>query len=156
MFQRLSNCPTRIEENDFMILCNYVYEAYNLTNQTPFKTRRTNNLIATPNINLRTLVPSSSGILQHIKRACIQAGFLWKLCEYEVTIPNPEEWGWKQLPDRTFVPRWQDENSVDVKSVLSTCSCVKGICKNCSCSKSGFKCLVYCKCEKEKCMTVKH
>ena len=26
---------------------------------------------------------------------CIQAGYLWKLSEIELLIPDPTEWGWK-------------------------------------------------------------
>ena len=124
-----------------------------LTRKQTFKSRRTDQLISTPNVNLRALVPSQSGILQHIKRACIQAGYLWKLCELEVTIPDPIEWGWKSLPDGSFVPRWQDEAVIDgiIKPVISTCACSKGVCSMCSCKKSGVKCLVFCKCDKEKC-----
>ena len=55
------------------------------------------------------LVPSPSGILQHIKRACILAGYFWKLNEIEANIPDPTEWAWKPQPDGSFVPHWQDE-----------------------------------------------
>ena len=152
IFKKLSNCPKKIEVNDFDKLCNFVYEAYGLTKQAPFKSRRTDHLISIPNVNLRMLVPSTSGILQHIKRACIQAGYLWKLCELEIAIPNPIDWGWKRLADCSFVPRWQDEVVTDnIKSVIATCSCAKGECKNCSCKKSKLKCLIYCKCDKGKC-----
>ena len=151
IFRRLSNCPLDIQIDDFNALCNFVYEAYGLTKASSFKSRRTDQLIFTPNINLRALVPSPSGILQHIKRACIQAGYLWKLCELEIVIPNPIEWGWKVIPDGFFVPRWQDENVADLTGVLSLCTCVKGVCTSCSCSKAGVKCLIYCKCDKENC-----
>ena len=141
IFQKLSNCPANIVLEDFNTLCKFVYEAYGSVKQTTFKSRRTDHLISTPNINLRTLVPSTSGILQHVKRACIQAGYLWRLCKIEVMIPSPIEWGWKVLPDGSFVPRWQDEDVVEnIKPVISTCSCVKGVCNSCSCNKSGMRC----------------
>ena len=117
----------------------------------PYKVRRVGQLISSPNVNLRTLVPSASGILQQIKRATIQAGYLWKLAEVEVKIPDPNEWGWKTLADESFVPRWQDEDVNDIKSIIATCSCVKGECINCSCKKSSMKCLIYCKCDPDKC-----
>ena len=41
-----------IEVNEFDTLCNFVYEAYCLTKQAPFKTRRAEHLISTPNVNL--------------------------------------------------------------------------------------------------------
>ena len=141
-----------IEVNEFNTLCNFVYESYGLTRQESFKTRRTDHLILTPNANLWMLVPSLSGILQHIKRACIQAGYFWKLSEIETNISDPIECGWKPLPDSSLASHWQGEAVTDiVKLIISTCSCSKGKCSNCSCKKSSMKCLVTCKCDKGKC-----
>ena len=57
------------------------------TKQAPLKTRRTDHVTSTPNVNIWMLGPSPSRILQHINRACIQAGYFWKLHEIE-TWPN--------------------------------------------------------------------
>ena len=51
-----------IEVNEFDTSCEFVYEAYGLTKQGPYKTRQTDNLISTPTVNLKMLVPSPSGI----------------------------------------------------------------------------------------------
>ena len=106
IFKKLSNYPMNIEVNGLDTLCNFVYEPYGLTKQAPFKTRWTDNLISTPNVNLRMLLLSPSGILQHVKRACTQAGYFWKLSEIETNMSDPIEWGWKPLPDGSFVPHW--------------------------------------------------
>ena len=152
ILKKFSNCPMNIEVNEFDTLCNSVYEAYRLTKQAPFKTRRTDHLISTPKVNLRMLVPSPSGILQHIKQACIQAGYFWKLSEIETNISDSIEWGWKLLPDGSFVPHWQDDAVTgNIKPIIATCSCLKGKCSNCLCKKSSMKCPVYCKCDKGKC-----
>ena len=153
IFKSLSNQPRVIDEVTFNRLCSFVYSVYGLKQSTvsPFKSQRTDQLIQTPDVNLRSLVPSPSGILQQIKRACIQAGYLWKLCDTELTIPDPEEWGWKRDTESTYIPRWQDEAAVDISSLLSTCSCTKGVCTTCSCNKADMKCLTYCKCMKQKC-----
>ena len=126
-----------IEMNEFDALCNFFYKAYGLTKQAPFKTRWTDHLISTPNVNLRMLVPIPSGILQHIKQACIQAGYFWKLSEIETNIPDPIEWGWKPLPDASFAPHCKDEAVTDnIKPIIATCSCSKDKCSNCSRKKS--------------------
>ena len=151
IFIELSNRPSSIDENTFDSLCALVYEAYNLTKEVPLKTRRKDHLISTPTVNLRMLVPSPSGILQHIKRACIQAGYLWKLCELETDIPDPTEWGWKPVPGGSYVPRWQDEAVTYISPIIATCSCSKGDCSKCSWKNFSMKCLIYCKCEDEKC-----
>ena len=98
------------------------------------------------------LVPSPSGILQNVKRACIQTGYIWKLSEIETNILDPIQWGWKPLPDVSFVPHWQDEAVTDnIKPIAATLPCSKDKSSNCSCKKSSLKCLVCCKCDKEKC-----
>ena len=80
------------------------------------------------------LVPSPSGILQYIKQACVQTGYFWKLSEIETNIPDPIKWGWKPFPDSSFLPHRQDEAVIDnLKPIISTCSCSKGKCSNCSC-----------------------
>ena len=57
-FKKSSNYPRNIKVNEFDTLCNFVYEAYGLTKQAPFKTWWTDHLISTINVNLRMLVPS--------------------------------------------------------------------------------------------------
>ena len=137
---------------NFDTLCNFFYEAYGLTKQALFKTLRPDHLISMPNVNLRMLVPSPSGILQHLKRACIQAGYFWKLSEIETNIADPIKWGWKPLPDGSFVPHWQDETVTDnIKPIIAFCSCSKGKRSNCLCKKSSMKCVVNCNCDKVKC-----
>ena len=132
----------------------YVYRVYGMNKKyLSFKSQRVHQLITTPDVNLRMLVPSQSGILQHMRRACIQAGYLWKYCECELSIPSPKNWGWKLNSDSKYVPCWQEKPVFDIQSVLKTCSCTKGICSSCSCKKSGFNCLTYCKCDKEKCQS---
>ena len=78
-----------MEVKEFDTLCNLVYKTHGLTNQAPWKTRRTNELISMPNVKLQTLVPSPSGILQHIKQVFIQSGYFWKLSEIETNILYP-------------------------------------------------------------------
>ena len=133
IFKKFSNCPMNIEVNEFDTLCNFVYEAYGLTKQPSFKMRRKDDLNSMPSLNLRILVPSPSGILRHIKHACIQAGYFWNLSEIKTNILDKSNEGWKPLPDSSFVPRWQDEVVTDnTKPIIPTCSCSKGKCSNCS------------------------
>ena len=60
IFTKFSNCPMNIEVNEFDTLCNFFYEAYGLTKEAP------DDLISTSNVKLRMVVPSPSGILQHM------------------------------------------------------------------------------------------
>ena len=48
------------------------------------------------------------------RRACIQAGYLWKYCECELSIPSPKNWGWKLNSDSKYVPCWQEKPVFDI------------------------------------------
>ena len=152
VFQQLSDQPKSITPDMLDTIAKFIYHVYNPNQRqnSSFSQMRMQQLIKTPDVNMRLLVPSIVGILQHIKRSCIQAGWLWKLCEVNVEIPNPDEWGWRRQND-SFIPVWQDDEPFDILSILKCCSCQKGTYSSCSCQKSEMNCLTYCKCERDKC-----
>ena len=120
IFKKFSNCSMNIKVNEFDMLCNFVYKACGFKKQAPFKTQWTYHLVSMPNVKLRMLVPSPSGILQHIKWACIQVGSFWKLSETETNIFHPTEWSCKPLPDGSLVPHSEDKAVTDsIKPVQS-------------------------------------
>lgn len=138
-------------------ITHYIYQCYGLvcTQSSSDKSLRVKHLMVTPDITLRDLVPSTHGILQQIRRSCIQDGYLGRLAECEIEIPDPTRWGWKlgvNAPSY-FVPLWQDRETYDINKVLKIWACSKGNCNHCSCKKEGLKCLTYCKCDKLKCMS---
>ena len=136
IFKKLSNYPMNTKVNEFDTLCNFAYEPYGLKKQAPFKAWQTDHLISKPNVNIQMIVPSPSGILQHIKRACIQAGSFWKINEIESNIPDPIEWCWKPLPDGSFVPHYQDDAVTNtIKPIIASWPYSKGKCSNWSCKK---------------------
>ena len=147
--------PTNIDPNDIDIIAKYIYNCYGLdtSSGTSFEALRLHQLLNTPNTCLRTLGPSVSAIEQHIRCACIQAWYLWKLSQLELDIPDPTSWGWKRSSVSTFsyIPLWQACSSPDVHSLLKTYSCTKGSCGNCSCNKRGMTCMKFCKSEESKC-----
>ena len=95
-FIHLVDQPTNINPSDIDI-AKYIYNCYGLDTSlgTSFEALRLHQLLNTPNICLRTLAPSVLAIEQHIRRACIQAGYLWKLSHLELDINDPA-WGWKR------------------------------------------------------------
>ena len=72
------------------IFTQYIYQCYGLVYTESFsdKALRVKHLTVTRDITLRDLVPSTHGILQHIRRRCIQAGYLWRLIKSEIEIPD--------------------------------------------------------------------
>ena len=51
------------------------------------------------------LLPPYHGLLQHTKRACLQAGWLWYEGLSNVNTQDPENWGWTFV-DKKYVPKW--------------------------------------------------
>ena len=73
--------------------------------------------------NFRLLPPSRAGLLQHINRAAIQAGWVDYQCLENITLPDPTLWGWTMKNGR-YCPLWQNVDSpIDISKVVGTCSC---------------------------------
>ena len=147
-FKELCNEPLSISENQLDVLEKFILFVY-FPKQTSYECiniERMNAFIASPHSNLRLIPCSRNGLREHIKRACLQSGWLWKEGEKDVVLQSPEEWGWAKKNDK-FIPNWQSEEvTTTVENVSRTCSCTT-TCKNCKCSKNNMKCLVFCRCQ---------
>ena len=109
-----------------------------------------------PDPKLRETILSRDGLLEHIKRSAYQAGWLWRECWLNITLPNPVLWGWKTNSEDidTFSPQWQQSApETTIEDVLTMCGCKTDSCKNCKCGTLGEKCLAFCKCQR-KCKNV--
>ena len=75
-------------------------------------------------VNIRQLPLSRPGLIEHIKRACIQGGWLWGECIANMQIPDVTEWGCKHGNEDEYVPRWQTvDEAFTIGNVTQTCSC---------------------------------
>ena len=101
---------------------------------------------ANPNSYLRSIPPSRNGLKEHIKRSCLQSGWLWKEREKNVAAQNVLDWGWRMNGDRSVPKRQPNENKFDAEMTTKTCS-YSTACKNCRCSKNNAKCLIFCRCQ---------
>ena len=100
---------------------------------------------------MRKLPPSRRALEQHTRRAFYQAGYVWQESVGDLTLPNPENWGWI-FEGNMCQSRWQQEKCQKaIESLTLTCSCLKANCKNCKCSKSGLACISMCGCN-SKCL----
>ena len=154
--KKLGDEAKHIDDDDINIIGRFIYMCYGLQfspSYDTFESLRLKQLITTPNISLRSLVPSIAGIMQHVKRSSIQTGYLWQTSQRGVTIPDPTKWGWMHspIPDYNYVPLWQDCKMIDLQLALRVCCCSKGTCSSCFCQKNETKCLRYCKCDKSNC-----
>ena len=104
--------------------------------------------------DIRKLMPSRNGLLQHTKRAIYQAAFLWREAVIDHYLPEPMQWGWSTDITGHYIPTWQ-ENVFSQKALdelIAVCSCKLARCKNCRCAKANVSCLLLCGC-KNKCTT---
>ena len=123
------------------ILEQFVIEIYSVSKS--FKstslgeTRRQKSITSTDS-NLRNLPPSRDALLQHTKRACYQAGYLWSETISNVELPDPTNWGWKRSINGTLLPLWVAELcSIQIDTFIMTCK--------------GYKqlhCLTFCGCSR--------
>ena len=108
-----SNQPEVIDNQHIDILENFVLHVYN-PKRSILKTlaeERVDQFLSLSNSNLRLLPFSRSGLIEHTKRSCIQAWWLWRQGIFNVKEQNPEKWGWL-LNDGKYVPRWQTVHKV--------------------------------------------
>ena len=151
IFKRLGDKPTNIDPNVIAIIAKDIYNCSAIGSS--LIALRLRQLLNTPSKCLWTLVPSVSAIGQYVRRACIQAGYLWKLSQLELDILDPIFWGWKLSSVSKFsnIPLWKDCTLPDVHISLKTCSCTKRSCYNRSFKEIAINCMKFCKCEESDC-----
>ena len=153
IFTELSNQPKEITSTQIDIIEEFLMSVYypKSNNLESIDIERFNHFTRLSDPNLRTLPPSRNGLTEHIKRAALQAGWIWAETVTNVEQQNPELWGWKTTKEGRFYPRWyiEGDTTVSVEEVCKICTCQKAFCKNCKCAKDGMKCLPFCKCQKK-------
>ena len=100
------------------------------------------------NREIENIPPTSDALLQHCKRAALQA-HIWRDCLCaEGPAYDPTEWGWKVAEDGDFAPLWCTIPDISSHCAeLVKCSC-KTLCqKNCKCRKYGLRCTKLCACD---------
>ena len=149
-FTRYINQPLSVRECDIDILHSFVMTVYKpkMLPDTTVTEARIEEFLCSSNTNILRLLPiSRPGLIEHIKRACIQAGWLWRESIENVSHQDPELWGWILLKKR-YIPRWQSFTITNsIEDLCKTCTCSKLLCKNCKCAKLKVKCLPFCKCK---------
>ena len=95
--------------------------------------------------DLRKLPPGRDALVQHIKRACLQAGYLWRESIEDFQLPDPTLWGWIRNEDGSYRPLWESQTgTVDFDKFVMTCACAAQKCKTCKCSKANVTCIAMC------------
>lgn len=151
VFQALSRPVRAIEEHHLKLLTRYVILTYNITSDLDDIDQARKALFVRGRAMDR-LPPTFDALLQHTKRACLQAGFIWG----QSLLPNPEypnceDWGWKK-EGSVWVSFWTiKEGTTASLKELTRCSCKRCIKGRCLCRQSGLPCTGLCVCEGDSC-----
>ena len=78
--------------------------------------------------DLRRISMSRPGLLEHVKRSCYQAGYLWKECIENIELPDPTLWGWSRGENNALKPKWQERETIDILPLINTCTCKSRSC----------------------------
>ena len=152
VFVKLSEKPTMIMPEQVSILESYVLSVYynKVMGPVDIDFQRMHDFEHSVHSNLRLLPPSKLGLIEHIKRASYEAGWVVYQCKENVELPNPKLWVWKKTESGQFEPKWQNiADPIDAEKVVTaTCSCVKAKCTSCQCSKQNLQCITFCKCQR--------
>ena len=149
---KLGKLPQAIANEDMYILETFVKFVYfgsnrNFSILTLNELRKTQFIQSTSN-EMRKIAPGSSSLIMHTLRAAYQAGYLWAESTVNVTLPNPQSWGYVRNASNHLVPKWlRDPPTFIMKTFLNTCACKTGSCKSCKCAKLQLKCLPLCLCQ---------
>ena len=150
-FIELSNAPTEIREDQICKIKNFLVSIYYPGQKfLSIDDARLKSFLRSPAPDLRSIIISRSGLIEHIKRLALQAGWIWKDCENNINIPDPTTWGWLclSLNTLTYCPTWC-ETLVDIKKYILKCSCKSFKYNNCKCAKEKVSWIEYCGCERK-------
>ena len=137
VFIRLRNEPGKLTNTDMNIIEKFVTKMYTKQNKS-LTLLRIELFKYIKDSDLWKLSPSREALEYYTRRACYQAGYVWKETVCDIVLPNPDNWGWV-LEETVYKPRWQQQNCpISIEKLTITCSCHKGTCKNFKCSKAGF------------------
>lgn len=147
VFKELSRPVNAVEIRHMDVLARFVIVAYDIASDLTDIDQERKALFMKGRA-MERLPPTFDALLQHTKRSCLQAGYIWG----QSWIANPEypdfgDWGWKREKDGVWTPLWttKKETLASLKE-LTKCSCRSCNKGRCACRKSGLPCTGLCKC----------
>ena len=133
VFAELSNQPMAATSEHVDVLEKFLVKVYypKKVNTNSLTDERAAHFKRQASVNIRQAPLSRPALIEHIKRAWIQGGWLWGEC-----IANAmqcialriyvTEWGWQYGNEDEYVPRWQTvDETFSIDNATQTCSCRK-------------------------------
>ncbi len=95
VFQTLANRPAVIRTEQVKVIETFLLEVYYPKSQvSSLDSEREHHYVRLADSNIRHLPVSLRGLIEHVKRACFQAGWLWQEVVNNSIVQNPADWGW--------------------------------------------------------------
>ena len=105
-FLELSNYPKDISNLCLSNIERYVVLLYQRTSPFGKVNQARQALFAKGSRTMEHIPPSEAALIEHTKRACYQAGYVWRQSLQPMQdLPCPTQWGWIEI-DNSFRPKW--------------------------------------------------
>ena len=127
----------------------FVALLYNRTSKETLVNDARRVMFAQKGRELARIPPTRAALEQHLKRAILQASFIWqKSLQRTIGVPSPSEWGWEKsnVDSLGWTPLWTClPPASEACSELLKCGCKTGCARNCRCKKANLVCTSLCK-----------
>lgn len=147
-FVELSHAPLKLDDTTFMKLQGFTVYLYDRTSNLQNVNDCRRMLVTKKCRQLESVPPTEAALLQHVKRAILQGGYIWsQWSALQPNLPDPEQWGWKRS-DSGYTPLWSvlPELSKHCQELVR-CGC-KSLCTNmCKCAGLFLACTALCACD---------
>ena len=149
-FLSLTSTPSEVNDTCMATLERFVVLLYDRTSVKSCVDDARMQLFVKKGRQFDTIPPTRAALLEHSKRAVLQAGYIWgQALTPNPTLPSPQDWGWT-LDGGLWMPFWTTLPDVMGScQELVRCGCKKGCRRQCSCVKASLRCTALCKCPDE-------
>ena len=146
-FTRLSKSECALTDEILEKIEEYVVLLYSKTSEAKRVNEARQQLFAKGTRSLENIPPTQGALVQHVRRAVIQAGYIWgQALNVHQEVFSPTEWGWKDS-ENGLIPNWKDlpEASVACEELIC-CSCKKSCQGKSKCFRANLCCTTLCAC----------
>jgi len=149
VFSELNNLPPLISNPCLTVLECFTIRLYDSSSHCSSVNSVRKKLFAQKGRTIENIPPTQDALVQHIKRAVYQAGYVWSQALVTLPVlPNPADWGWF-LSDNLWQPLWMTlPDAAKCCPELKRCGCATGCStKRCKCFKDNLPCTALCACD---------
>jgi len=141
-FSELFNMPSAICDSSLAVLQRFVILLYDVNCRCVSVNAARKKLFASKGKSVENIPPTLDALVQHMRRAVYQAGYIWsQSLVLQPILPSPSDWGWSMV-DNCWHPLWMTiPDAAKCCPELKRCTCKTGcLTKRCKCVKDEIPC----------------